>query len=102
MLQLIGKSSCGGIEYDTDGRFPLQLLFVDITRTSTKLCQKQLRPLKRLIERMNGWMVAVLKHAVELGDVGFLQLNWVYKSVTSDNRVADSRPAGCKSSPRAD
>ena len=58
MLQLIGKSSCGEIGYDTDGRFPLQLLFVDITRTSTKLCQKQLRPLKRLIERMNGWMVA--------------------------------------------
>jgi len=62
-----GKSSCGGIGYDTDGRFPLQLLFVDITRTSTKLCQKQLRPLKRLIERINGWMVAVLKQAVELG-----------------------------------
>ena len=37
-----------------------------------------------------------------LGDVGFLQLNRVYKYMTSDHRVAGSSPAGCKTSSRAD
>src|SRR5215469_6747374 len=50
---------------------------------------------------MAGWSPCLSRRS-NSGYVGFLQLNWVYKSVTSDHRVEGSSPAGCKSAFRAD
>ena len=48
----------GESEYDTGERVLLQMLFVGIVHTSAKLWQKQLGPLKCLVERMDCLMIA--------------------------------------------